>query len=82
MTMEPRKSFISHILQCQEHDRISHLCFMLHGHHLVGKYCRAKSFGSCRYEGLTQVNVPHNKGIMVFGSGTGAGIQSVKPFDK
>lgn len=35
-----------------------------------------------RYEGLTQVNVPHNKGVMVFGSGTGAGIQAVKPFDK
>lgn len=36
----------------------------------------------CRYEGLALVNVPHNKGVMVFGSGTGAGIQSVKPFDK
>ncbi len=36
----------------------------------------------CRYEGLALVNVPHNNGVMVFGSGTGAGIQSVKPFDK
>lgn len=35
-----------------------------------------------RYEGLTQVNVPHNKGVMVFGSGTGAGLQSVNPYDK
>ena len=34
-----------------------------------------------RYEGLAQVNVPHNKGIMVFGSGTGAGIQNVEPND-
>lgn len=34
------------------------------------------------YEGLASVNVPHNKGVMVFGSGTGAGIQNVEPNDK
>jgi hypothetical protein len=35
-----------------------------------------------RYEGLASVNVPHNKGVMVFGSGTGAGIQTVEPNDR
>lgn len=29
----------------------------------------------CRYEGLTRESVPHGKGVLVLGNGTGGGIQ-------
>ena len=37
---------------------------------------------ACRYEGLTREYIPHGKGVMVFGQGTCAGIQTVNPGDK
>lgn len=36
----------------------------------------------CSYEGLAREFIPHGKGVMIFGNGTGGGIQLVKPGDK
>ena len=36
----------------------------------------------CSFEGLVRENIPHGKGVMVFGSGTGAGMNVVEPGDK
>ena len=37
---------------------------------------------SRRFEGLTREYIPHGKGVMMFGQGTGGGIQTVEPGDK
>ena len=35
-----------------------------------------------RFEGLAREYIPHGKGVMTFGTGTGGGLQTVNPGDK